>query len=193
MTMKQLIAEPMLPRPLLTVHVILIAFVISMDSGCQQSLPGSAVLAGGGPGTTLDSSSDASRQSRLVLGVNDDGVFHPLHDGDDIEVHRGSQGGIHVLLSLRVEGVSARDRLLVGERLTLTDDNELAGPAVEVITSSFQKNGTAIELLDHLVYLFGSVSTVRNRFVDVEVTVRDPDDDAFDYSAALTLRFVDDS
>jgi hypothetical protein len=144
------------------------------------------------PGCDQEPDDDPSVTARLLLGVNEDGMFRELQDGDNIAVHRGSQGGIHTFFSLRIEGVDRTDSLLVGQRITFVDDHELAAPELELPVRSFQAGDGYVELLDYLVFLFDSQNTVRDRLVDVEMSVRDPND-ALDCSAAVTLRFVDAS
>jgi len=130
---------------------------------------------------------------QLVLAVNDDGMFRELEEGDDLVVHRGSQGGIHAFVSLRIENADRTESLLVGQRVTFADTDELAAPELELPVTSFQTGDGYVELLDYLVFLFGSQDDVRNRLVDVEITVRDPADESFETSAAVTVRFVDAS
>ncbi len=145
------------------------------------------------PGTDPDPIDDPVVIPRLLLGVNEGGVFRELQNGDDIGVHLGGQGGIHVFLSLRGEGVERRDFLLVGQTLTFVDENMLAAPDLELPTFSFQERDGNIEFLDYFISLSGSQNTVRDRLVRVEMSLRDPNDETFNYSASVLLRFVDAS
>ena len=145
------------------------------------------------PGTDPDPIDDPVVIPRLLLGVNEGGVFRELQNGDDIAVHLGGQGGIHVFLSLRGEGVDRRDFLLVGQTLTFVDENMLAAADLELPTFSFQERDGNIEFLDYFISLSGSQSTVRDRLVRVEMSLRDPNDETFNYSASVLLRLVDAS
>lgn len=56
----------------------------------------------------------ASVEPALRLGTGED-AFHALHEGDHVDVTYGSQGGRHVWMAVRTEGVDPGKSTLIGE------------------------------------------------------------------------------
>lgn len=173
----------------LRVYAVLVATVLLLLGALGQGCPD----AGPDPNGPDNEPPDGTPPPVLRLGVSDDGAFRALEDGDEIAVHRGSQGGIHIFLSMRIMHVTGVKSLLVAQKMTFDDDGEQAAAETEVLVSTLEQGDDHIDLLDHFIVLFGTTpDTVRDRLVRVEITVRDSAQNTMlEVSESVTLRFVD--
>ncbi len=132
---------------------------------------------------------DMMPKPSLLLGLNVEEAFTEFATGDSLEVHSGSQGGIHVFVSFRVDGVDNAESLLIRQHLTSVETGELVAPELEIPRSTFAQTDSGIEVLDYFVVLEGSLSDVVDELVDVELTVRDPNG-SFEVTAVSTVTLV---
>jgi hypothetical protein len=79
---------------------------LNLRRAVRRGLPGLAALALGGCAAPGDAD--------VLLGTGE-AEWVPLHDGDEIEVVFGPQGGFHVLGAIRIAGLDAGNPDLLGD------------------------------------------------------------------------------
>lgn len=135
---------------------------------------------------------DNTPQNReLEIGVLQNGVYRTLSDNDEVPVVRGSQGGIHVDISLILSGFPTADEFLIAQRAVMLDTGEIVSPDAELL-APFPLNSSGHPQRDgQRVFLQGTQSTVRGRRATLTFTVSDFNDRSLSASASVVVTFVD--
>lgn len=89
---------------------------------------------------------DPPVEETIEVGVIRDGAFVPLSDGDDLELISGAQGGFHVELAARVDGMAGEVEV---ERIARRSDTQ-----VLVARSEFSSEVLSSGLLERSIPVF---------------------------------------
>lgn len=93
-------------RPMLLVAVLAACGAPSSPKGRDDTTPAGTTTTGVAAGSPTDSATTPSNASPYALEVGGGSVFHePLAPGATVTIHHGPQGGWHVVVSGRVEGL----------------------------------------------------------------------------------------
>ncbi len=127
----------------------------------------------------------------LEIGVIDGGTYHELSEGESVPVVRGSQGGIHIDVSLILRGFPAADEYLITQRGVLQDTGEEVSPESRLLAPFFVNGDGDRQRDGQRVFLQGTQSTVRGRQARLTFTVADFVDQNISASASVVVTFVD--